>query len=87
MISFDEKVQDSIKSSIENVYFSQTQIDNFYKLFLNYTKNLTELKNSWDAMENSKNSTITNFDSQISTLESQLTINKNNLENLETNKI
>jgi hypothetical protein len=56
-------------------------------MFLNYTKSLTELKNSWDAIENSKTSTITNFDSQISSLESQLTANKNNLENLQTNKI
>jgi hypothetical protein len=87
LIILDEKAQKSVKASIVNIYFSQSQIDTFYGLFLNYSKNITDLKNSWDSLDKNKDSTITNFDTQISSLESQIQTTKTNLENLKTNKI
>lgn len=87
LIILDDKAKESVKKSIVNIYFSQTQIDSFYSIFLNYSKNITDLKNAWDSIENSKTSTITNFDTQISSLESQITTTKNNLENLKDNKL
>jgi len=94
LISLNENVQKSIKKSIENIYFTQTQIDTFYKIFLTYWNNLTEIKNNWDSLDNSIKSiktnyatAISNLKSQISSLESQIKTTKTNIENLETNKI
>ena len=87
LIKLDEKAQSSVKASIVNIYFPQTQIDTFYLIFLNYSKNITDLKNSWDSIDKNKDSTITNFDTQISSLENQINTTKTNLENLKTNKL
>jgi len=87
LINLDDKVQKSVKASIENIYFTQAQIDAFYIMFLNYSKNINDLKNAWDSIDNSIESTIKNYDTQISSLESQIQTTKTNLENLRTNKL
>jgi len=94
LVSLDENVQKSVKESIVNIYFSQTQIDGFYKLFLTYWNNISEIKNNWDSLDNSKDSintnyatAISNLENQISSIESQIKTTKTNIENLKTNKI
>jgi len=87
MLVLDQNARDAIKESIVNVNFPQTQIDSLYTMFLNYTNSLSEIKNSWDSLENSKSSIETNYDTQISSLENQIDTTKNNLENLQTNKV
>ena len=87
LIELDDKAKDSVKESIENIYFSKTQIDTYYNLFLNFSKNITELKSSWDSIENSITSTNNSFDTQISSLDSQIIATKNNLDNLKENKL
>jgi len=86
LINLNNEVQKSVKASIENVYFSKTQIDLFYNLFLNYSKNINDLKNAWDSISNSIELTNRNFDTQISSLENQIKTTETNLENLKTNK-
>ncbi len=85
--NLDDDAKESVKESIANVYFPQTQIDSFYSLFLNFSNNISDLKNSWDSLDNSKSSTNSNFDTQISSLENQIETTKTNLENLKTNKV
>jgi len=94
LVKLDETVQKSVKESIVNVYFSQNQIDSFYKLFLTYWNNISEIKNNWDSLDNSKDSiktnyatAISNLENQISSTESQIKTTKTNIENLKTNKI
>ena len=79
--------RDAIKESIENIYFTQTQMDSYYNLFLNYGNNISNLKDSLDSLDNTISSTNTNYDTQISSLENQIATSKTNLENLKTNKI
>ncbi len=87
MLVLDQNARDAVKESIVNVNLPQTQIDAFYTIFLNYTNSLSEIKNSWDSLENSRASIETNYDTQISSLENQIDTTKNNLENLQTNKV
>lgn len=87
LIELDKLSRDAIKESIENGYFTQIQIDSYYSLFLNYGNNISTLKDSLDSLENTKNSTNTNYDTQISSLENQIAISTDSLDNLKTNKI
>jgi hypothetical protein len=87
LIKLNKISKDAIKNSIANVYFPQTQMDSLYTLFSNFVVSITEMKNSWDSLENSRSSTITNFDTQISSLNNQISTTKTNLENLKSNKL
>ncbi len=87
LIDLNEKVQKSIKYSIPNIYFPQTKIDSFYIIFLNYSKNINDLKNAWDSIGNLLETTNKNFETKISSSENQIKTNKTNLENLQTNRI
>ncbi|MDD2870456.1 MAG: hypothetical protein PHS49_00565 [Candidatus Gracilibacteria bacterium] len=87
LIELDKLSRDAIKESIENVYFTQVQIDSYYSLFLNYGNNISTLKDSLDSLDNTKKSTNTNYDTQISSLENQIATSINSLDNLKTNKI
>jgi len=78
--------RNAIKASVANIKFSQTQIDWYYNLFLNYWNNLAEIKSWWDSLDNSKSSINASFDSQISTIENQINSTKSSLDNLKTNK-
>ena len=87
IINLDKNTRDAIKESIINTNLTQSQIDSFYSLFLNYSNSLSEIKNNWDSLENSKLSIITNYDTQISSIQSQIDTSNISLENIETNKI
>gem|GEM_PF-3170359 len=41
----DELTRDSIKESIVNITFPQTQVDSLYLMFLTYSNNLADIKN------------------------------------------
>jgi len=86
MLDLDETAKDAIKESLVNVKLPQSQIDAFYTMFLTYTTNISDIKNSWDSLENSRLSVVTNYDTQISSLEWQIKTTQTNLENLKTNK-
>ena len=87
LIELDKLSRDAIKESIVNVHFTQIQIDSYYSLFLNYGNNISTLKDSLDSLDNTINSTKTNYDIQISSLENQIAISITGLDNLKTNKI
>ena len=86
ILNLNESARDAIKESLVNIRLPQSQIDAFYNIFLTYTNNISDLKNSWDSLENSRLSVITSYDTQISSLEWQIKTTKTNLENLQTNK-
>lgn len=87
LINLNDLVMDAMKESIENVNFTQTQIDSYYSIFLTYLNNITSLKDSFDSIENTYSSTSTNYDTQILSLENQIDSSKTSLDNLKTNKI
>ena len=87
LVSLDELTRDSIKESIVNITFPQTQVDSLYLMFLTYSNNLADIKNWWDSLDNSISSTTVNYDTQILSLQNQIDSTKTNLENLQTNKL
>ncbi|MDD3145163.1 MAG: efflux RND transporter periplasmic adaptor subunit [Candidatus Gracilibacteria bacterium] len=87
LIELNNLSRDAIKESIENIYFTKAQMDSYYSLYLTYGNNISTLKDSLDSLENTKNSTTINYDTQISSLKNQIANSIDNLDNLKTNKI
>lgn len=87
LVSLNESSRNAIKESIININFPQTQIDSLYLVFLTYGNNLSEVKNNWDSIENSRSSTTTIFDTQILSLQNQIDTTTTSLDNLKTNKL
>lgn len=87
LINLNNLVKNAIKESIENLYFTQTQIDSYYNVFLIYWSNITSLKDTFDSIENTYLGASINYDTQISSLENQISTSKTNIDNLKTNKI
>lgn len=87
LVKLNEKTRKSVKESIININLTQLQVDSFYNIFLLYWNNLTEIKNSWDSLDNSKSSITTNYDTQILWLEGQIKTSETNLENMKVNKL
>jgi len=87
LIVLNGNTGDSVKESIVNISLTQAQIDSFYYIFLNYSNSLAEVKNNWDGLENSKASIATGYDTQISSLQSQINTSRTSLENMQTNKL
>jgi len=82
-----QKVKDSIKASVTAITLSQTIIDTWYAIFVEYDSSLINIKNNFDNLLKSLESVKNNYDNQIISIQTQINIIKNNIENIQSNKL
>lgn len=80
-------VKKAIKDSVSSRTFSQSQIDAFYNIFVQYDNNLINLKNGLDTLIHSLETVKNNYDNQITNLNTQIDNISNQIENIKANKL
>ena len=82
-----ENVKINIKDSVPSSSFSQTQIDNYYNLFVSHTNNLLTSKNTLEWFIKNLTTTKNNYNSNIQTIQTQIDSIKTSIWNIDENKI
>lgn len=82
-----EDIKVNIKDSIASSSFSQTQIDNYYQLFVSHTNNLLTSKNTIEWFIKNLTTTKNNYETNMQTIQTQIDSIVSSIWNINENKI
>ena len=80
-------VKQAVSDSVPSRALPKSVIDGWYNMFSQYDTNLINLKTNLDNLNQSLKTVRNNYDTQILNLQTQINATKNNIDNLQKNKL